>query len=287
MQGDKGPVYLKLDHLAEETVAEIERGLHIVERPTRGHFHQGRGTDHRNQMIEMHISAIGVCAGDSASGIFVDKHARTTIPGLYATGDMANVLHNYMLGVFTNGAFAGLDAVDYIADRDFASFDDAEVERVRVLAPTKRDDGIPPNQIEYKTRRLGNDYLQPHKVTARMALAQQRLEEVREDMENGMYVRNDHELMRALEASTILDCADMAGAASMYRTESRWGLYHNRVDYARDDENWFCHTILTKGDDGKPAHRKQHVEPYIVEVDDDEKDAYYKQRASASSVAAE
>lgn len=288
LQGGKGPVYLKLNHLAEETVAEIERVLHIVERPTRGHFHQGRGTDYRRQMIEMHISEIGFCSGHSASGVFVDENARTTIDGLYAAGDMANVPHNYMLGAFTNGAFAGLDAVEFIKDVDFAEFDESEIEaeRKRVLAPTKRDDGIPPNQIEYKTRRFVNDYLQPPKVTAKMELAQKRFEEIREDMEHGMYVKDSHELMRSLEASSILDCADMAVAASLYRTESRWGLYHNRVEYERDDENWFCHTILTKDETGKPSHHKRDVKPYIVEISEDEKDAYNKQRVDPS-VAAE
>ncbi|MDC0116214.1 fumarate reductase/succinate dehydrogenase flavoprotein subunit, partial [Octadecabacter sp.] len=288
LQGGKGPVYLKLNHLAEETVAEIERVLHIVERPTRGHFHKGRGTDYRTDMIEMHISEVGFCSGHSASGVFVDERARTTIDGLYAAGDMANVPHNYMLGAFTNGAFAGLDAVDFVKDVDFADFNMGEVdaEKTRVLAPTKRDDGIPPNQIEYKTRRFVNDYLQPPKVTAKMELAQRRFAEVRDDMENNMYVKDSHELMRSLEASAIMDCADMAAAASLYRTESRWGLYHNRVEYDRDDENWFCHTILTKGEDGKPAHRKKAVDDYIVEIDDDEKDAYKNQRVT-KTVAAE
>lgn len=132
-----------------------------------------------------YLSGTCFCSGHSASGVFVDEHARTTIPGLYAAGDMANVPHNYMLGAFTNGAFAGLDVADFIADVDFASFEDADVEaeRIRVLAPTQREDGIPPDQIEYKTRRLVNDYLQPPKVTAKMELAQRRFAEVREDME--------------------------------------------------------------------------------------------------------
>lgn len=288
LQGGKGPVYLKLNHLAEETISEIERTLHNVERPTRGHFHEGRNTNYRSDMIEMHISEIGFCSGHSASGVFVDERARTTIDGLYAAGDMANVPHNYMLGAFTNGAIAGLDAVDFIKDVDFAEFDMAEVEaeRDRVLAPTRRSDGIPPNQIEYKTRRFVNEYLQPPKVTAKMELVQSRFAEIRQDMESQMYVKDGHELMRALEASSILDCADMAAAASLYRTESRWGLYHNRVGYERDDENWFCHTILTKGANGKPAHRKQEVQPYIVEIDDDEKSAYQNQRVK-KTVAAE
>ncbi|MDG1210852.1 MAG: fumarate reductase/succinate dehydrogenase flavoprotein subunit [Paracoccaceae bacterium] len=288
LQSGNGPVYLKLNHLAEETISEIERVLHNVERPTRGHFHEGRGTDYRTKMIEMHISEIGFCSGHSASGVFVDENARCTIDGLYAAGDMANVPHNYMLGAFTNGAIAGTDAVDFVAEVDFAEFDMGEVdaERERVLAPTRRDDGIPPNQIEYKTRRFVNDYLQPPKVTAKMELAQTRFEEVRHDMDTEMYVRDSHELMRSLEASTILDCADMAAAASLYRTESRWGLYHNRVEYEKDDENWFCHTIMTKGENGLPSSRKQDVKPYIVDIDDTEKDAYNKQRVG-TTVAAE
>jgi len=280
LQSGNGPVYLKLNHLAEETVAEIERVLHIVERPTRGHFHAGRNTDYRKQMIEMHISEIGFCSGHSASGVFVDENARTTIDGLYAAGDMASVPHNYMLGAFTNGSIAGADAISFAKDVDFAEIDGdyIEQEKERVLAPTRRTDGIPPNQIEYKTRRLVNDYLQPPKVTAKMELAQQRFAEVRDDMLSSMVVRNSHELMRALEAASILDCADMAAAASLFRTESRWGLYHNRVEYQKDDENWFCHTLMTKGEDGNPSSRKQDVKPYVVDISDEEKDAYNKQR---------
>jgi len=284
LQSGNGPVFLKLNHLAEETISEIERVLHLVERPTRGHFHAGRGTDYRKQMIEMHISEIGFCSGHSASGVFVDENARTSIKGLYAAGDMANVPHNYMLGAFTNGAIAGEDAMDYASDVDLAKIDQSAIhaEKTRVLAPTKRSDGIPPNQIEFKTRRLVNDYLQPPKVTSKMQLAQQRFAEVREDMESSMYVRNAHELMRSLEASSVLDCADMAAHASLYRTESRWGLYHNRVEYERNDEDWFCHTLLSRDENGLPSSRKQTVKPYIVEIDEEEKDAYNHQRVSVA-----
>jgi succinate dehydrogenase/fumarate reductase flavoprotein subunit len=240
-------------------------------------------------MIEMHISEIGFCSGHSASGVYVDEFARTTLPGLYAAGDMASVPHNYMLGAFTNGAVAGEHAVEFVKDVDFADYDPAVVaaEQERVLAPTKREDGLPPNQVEYKIRRLVNDYLQPPKVTRKMELAQTRFAEVREDLETSMYVRDSHELMRALEVHSIIDCADMAAAASLYRTESRWGLYHNRVEYpGRDNDNWYCHSILTKGDDGKPALTKKPVAPYVIEIEEHERDAYYKQRIHAS-VAAE
>jgi succinate dehydrogenase/fumarate reductase flavoprotein subunit len=280
LQSGKGPVFLKLDHLADETIAEIENILHRVERPTRGRFHQRRGTDYRRRMVEMHISEIGFCSGHSASGVFVDEFARTTLAGLYAAGDMANVPHNYMLGAFTNGAIAGEDAADYAAGTDLAAYDPGAVvaEQERVMAPMRRDDGIPPNQIEYKTRRLVNDYLQPPKVTRKYHLAQDRFAELREDLETAMVARDPHELMRALEAASILDCAEMAACASLFRTESRWGLYHHRVDFPqRDNENWFCHTILHKADGGMHC-TKRAVMPYLVPIAEGERDAYDRQR---------
>ena len=285
LQSGKGPVFLKLDHLHADTIGQIEAILHNVERPSRGRFHAGRGTDYRRRMVEMHISEIGFCSGHSASGVFVDEFARTTVQGLYAAGDMASVPHNYMLGAFTNGAVAGEDAVHFAGEVDMPDFDvtDVERERERVMAPARRDDGIPPNMVEYKTRRLVNDYLQPPKVTAKMLLAQDRFAEVREDLERRMVARDAHELMRALEASSILDCAEMAAAASLYREESRWGLYHNRVDFpATNDADWFCHTILQKRD-GRMACSKRAVQPYVVPIKDEESGAYRRQRIRRSA----
>src|SRR6201996_7916661 len=281
----KGPVFLQLSHLHEKTIEEIESTLHKVERPTRGLFQHGRGTDYRTESIEMHISEIGFCSGHSASGVFVDDFARTTVPGLYAAGDMASVPHNYMLGAFTNGSVAGTDAMEFADNHDFAEFDAADVakEHDRVMAPTKREDGIPPNQVEYKARRLVNDYLQPPKVTRKFELGQRRLAEVREDMEQHMVVRNSHELLRALETQSILDCADMAAHASLYREESRWGLYHLRTDFPeKNNDDWFCHTLLSKKD-GKMSSEKREVQPYVVPIADDEKDLYDKQRIRASA----
>jgi succinate dehydrogenase/fumarate reductase flavoprotein subunit len=99
--------------------------------------------------------------------------------------------------------------------------------------------------------------------------------------------RDPHELMRALEMQSILDCADLAAAASLYRTESRWGLYHLRVDYPEtDNENWFCHTMHYKDQRGRIAHRKRPIDPYIVPVAADEMSAYHHLRIK-TPVAAE
>src|SRR5882672_1158551 len=140
LESGKGPVFLKLDHLAEETISTIETILHTNERPSRGRFHEGRGTNYRQKMIEMHISEIGFCSGHSASGVWINEKAETTVPGLYAAGDMASVPHNYMLGAFTYGWFAGENAALFCGESAPGAVDTAQVdaERARVAAPLGR-----------------------------------------------------------------------------------------------------------------------------------------------------
>ena len=181
LQSGKGPVFLKLDHLAERDDRRRSRASCTRSSgPTRGLFHEGRGTDYRHDMIEMHISEIGFCSGHSASGVFVDEFARTTVPGLYAAGDMASVPHNYMLGAFTNGAVAGEDAVEFVAETISRSTTPptSQTERAACWRRPCARTAFPPNQIEYKTRRFVNDYLQPPKVTRKYEIAAERFAEI-------------------------------------------------------------------------------------------------------------
>ena len=280
LEGGNGPVFLKMDHLAEETISTIEEILHTNERPSRGRFHEGRGLDYRSGMVEMHISEIGLCSGHSGSGVWVNERAETTVPGLYAAGDLACVPHNYMLGAFVYGKLAGESAAEYCATHDLPPLDPTQVEqeRQRVWGPLAVVDGLPPSQVEYKLRRMVNDYLQPPKVTRKMEIGLQRFAEIEADLPR-LSADGPHELMRAMEIHAILDCAEMAARASLFRKESRWGLYHYRVDYPeKNDKDWFVHVQVKKGSDGKMTCFTRPIEPYLIPLDEEEKSAYQKLR---------
>lgn len=269
IESARGPIYLKVSHLPDETLTALENILHTTERPTRGTFHANRGHDYRTHDIEMHISEIGLCSGHSASGVWVDEHARTTVPGLYAAGDLACVPHNYMIGAFVYGDLAGEHAAstlpDVVAPSELPADQIAEAHEL-IYRPLRHPDGPPQPQVEFKLRRFVNDYVAPPKTATKLSIAVQTFERMAGEIEE-IGARTPHELMRAAEVSFIRDCAEMAARSSLTRTESRWGLYHERADLPeRDDEQWRYHLNLYKGADGTMQFVKRPVAPYFVPV---------------------
>lgn len=268
IESARGPIYLKVTHLPDETLTALEGILHTTERPTRGTFHANRGHDYRTHDIEMHISEIGLCSGHSASGVWVDENARTTVPGLYAAGDLACVPHNYMIGAFVYGDLAGEHAASTLAEvsapQELPSDQLADAHEL-VYRPLRSPDGPPQPQVEYKLRRFVNDYVAPPKTATKLSLAVETFERMHGDLAE-MGATTPHELMRCAEVSFIRDCAEMAARSSLTRTESRWGLYHERADLPqRDDTEWRYHLNLRKGANGM-EFLKRPVAPYFVPV---------------------
>jgi HEAT repeat protein len=247
----------------------LENILHTTERPTRGTFHANRGHDYRTHDIEMHISEIGLCSGHSASGVWVDEHASTTVPGLYAAGDLACVPHNYMIGAFVFGDLAGAHAAStlpvVVAPQRLPEDQLREAHEL-IYRPLRHPDGPPQPQVEYKLRRFVNDYVAPPKTAAKLSIAVHTFDRMRDEIAE-MGARTPHELMRTVEVSFIRDCAELAARSSLTRTESRWGLYHERADLpARDDQQWGYHLNLRKVADGSIEFLKRPVAPYFVPV---------------------
>jgi succinate dehydrogenase/fumarate reductase flavoprotein subunit len=291
LHSENGPVYLKLDHLAPETLLEIERVLHRTERPSRGRFHEGRGQRYATDRVEMHISEIGLCSGHSASGVWVNERGETTLSGLYTAGDMACVPHNYLLGALTYGKICAEQALAYNAEVSLGEIsgeqsDQIDAEKQRIFAPLSRPNGVPHHQYEYKVRRLVNDYLQPPKSGLRMEAGLGHLMRAAQELAE-VGATTPHELMRVDEGQFIRDCAEMAARASLYRTESRWGLYHYRQDYpAQDDANWSVHVNVKKSESGEMELLKRPVAPYLIPLRADELSSYHRLRIQPKPEAA-
>jgi succinate dehydrogenase/fumarate reductase flavoprotein subunit len=208
-------------------------------------------------------------------------HARTTVPGLYAAGDLACVPHNYMIGAFVFGDLAGEHATGFAAGLAPAAGpalpeDQLAAAHELIYRPLRHPDGPPQTQVEYKLRRFVNDYVAPPKTAAKLRIALETFQRMTGEIES-MGARTPYELMRCAEVSFIRDCAELATRASLVRTESRWGLYHDRSDRPdRDDAAWFCHLNVRQdsadqvdGVPDRPAHRNlshRHGHPHTASI---------------------
>lgn len=77
-----------------------------------------------------------------------------------------------MLGAFTYGWFAGVNAAQYVNAVEDSELNQSEIEaeKARIFAPLDCSEGLPPEQVEYKLRRFVNDYLQPPKTRQKCKL---------------------------------------------------------------------------------------------------------------------
>lgn len=251
-QRGKGPIYLKMDHLPEETINGLEKVLWGTERTTRGKFHLDRSESyHKWDSVEQGLEEITLCSGHSMSGIKVDKDTKTTVPGLYAAGDCASVPHQYLTGAFVFGSIAGEQAAEYVKTHKAKPVGvNLEVFADTLEEPLKREKGLSPKDVEYKLRARISQYLTPPKSDPLMEKMLWWCKRIREEDIPRIKVEDYHDLIKVTEIKSILVCAEMAARASLFRTESRWGLSHFRLKYPARDPKWDrTQVVIKKVDD--------------------------------------
>jgi succinate dehydrogenase/fumarate reductase flavoprotein subunit len=250
-----GPLRIRVSHLPEDIIQEIEDILFSTERPVQERFFKGRGVDFRHSDIELWPTEYQLCGGHGMSGIYVDERAQTTVPGLFAAGDVASVPKQHLTGAFVFGEVAAENAVEFIAHNSAVRLDDGQVANAEAL----RDQRFGPNDrrlnvrdLEYKVRRLIGDYVISPKNEYKLQRWLEWAQRFKDEIRQSVMVTNGHELSKLYEVDHIIDCACYAATASMARKESRWGNAHIRTDYPdKDDQNWLCHLLLSKGQDSQ------------------------------------
>lgn len=242
-----GPLFIKIKDLPEEKIKAIEDLWFTVERPMMKNFFAGRHFDLRKDDIELVASELFLCGGHGLSGILVNEKAESSLKGLYAAGDVANVARGHLTGAFTFGEIAAENAQDLFDDEIEIDWTQVEMEQqyIQDLLNT-RDNEASVEKMEYKVRRFINDYLSSPKNEFKLTKCQKHMREFREKLLEQIKVNDIADLARAIEIGFIIDCAELCAEASLARKESRWGPRHFRADYPQqDDENWMKHVVLS------------------------------------------
>jgi len=102
-QAHRGPMRIKLDHLPEDKIREVEHLLFSTERPVQERFYQGRGVNFRTGEIELWPTEAFLCGGHGQTGVRVNTKAESTVQGLYAAGDTSLVARGHLTGAFVFG----------------------------------------------------------------------------------------------------------------------------------------------------------------------------------------
>jgi succinate dehydrogenase/fumarate reductase flavoprotein subunit len=205
-------------------------------------------------------AGMGVHKGE---GVFCSDYTGQAdgVPGLFAAGD---ALGSMLCGPLYPGrgfasygsAIQGRRAARYAAEwirtqpatRPLDS--DAEAKLQRLWAPRTRETGF---SVRWATQVLRNAMTPLHilyiKSARRLDGALASIEYLRDSIVPNVVATDGHQLRGAHELRHMVLNAEMKLRAGMFRTESRGT--HFREDFpARDDHNWFCWVVLSKGAEG-------------------------------------
>jgi len=251
---DQGPLRIRMKHLPESKIREIEDILFSTERPIQERFYAGRGVNFRTGDIELWPTEYYLCGGHGMTGIWVNEKAATTLPGLYAAGDVSLVARGHLSGAFVYGEIAAEEASEYSRNHPLprgAETPGLAGLKADLLRRMEQKGGeVAIEEFEYKVRRLINDYVTPPKNAYKLNMARWWMDRFQKEIREKVRVRHIHDLFKVLEVEDIILCAKLSATASLERQESRWGFWHYRADFPKkDDENWRKHIMLKSGAD--------------------------------------
>jgi succinate dehydrogenase/fumarate reductase flavoprotein subunit len=171
------------------------------------------------------------------------------------------VAKGHLTGAFVFGEIAAEGAARFAASQTAPKLNPeqvAEVEKKIERRTARADKRVDVQDIEYKVRRLINDYLtspkNPYKLNRWLEWAHVFERELEEDVA----ARNGHELLKTFEVGNIVKCATFSAVAALERKESRNGYSHQRNDFPQqDDKNWLCHVDVHRSKDGSMTAGKR------------------------------
>ncbi len=197
-------------------------------------------------------------------GVKTDVNGATSIPGLYAAGEVACVsVHggnrlgaNSLLDTLIFGRRSGQHAAARAKQIELgrpsqSALSDAERQVAELVG---RERGS--RRVSELRRELGATMDQHVAVFRTEDGIQQALETVKRLQEEATTAYIDdlgtvfnQDVMGAIELGFMLDCAECTCVAALHRTESRGAQY--RTDYPeRNDDEWLKHITVTRDDEG-------------------------------------
>ncbi|GGR85250.1 L-aspartate oxidase [Streptomyces aureoverticillatus] len=202
---------------------------------------------------------IAPAAHYASGGVRTDLHGRTTVPGLYACGEVACTGVHGANRLASNSLLEGLVYAERIAD-DIAALHAAGALHARVPAatapPERPAHPLLPPEARFTIQRVMTDGAGVLRSAESLAEAAERLAAVHADAAGALaeHGKTAEPGVDTWEATNLLCVARVLVAAALRREETRG--CHWREDHAdRDDEAWGRHIVVRLNPDRTLATR--------------------------------
>lgn len=251
--GGRGPIYMDLRHLAPEVSQRFRRVI-----PKTMRIFDAAGIDPAKDMIECTPRVNCPASPSGNGGIRVNLQCETTLSGLLAAGSATkNLAHGtYAVGGLNlayccvSGYRAGVRAAR-LAQGAQAEPDQEQVLALltRTLQPLGKEEGPRPDDVVERVKRMtipAPFSFFKHERRIRQVLEQ--LRHLQEQEVPRLAASDVHELVKATEARSLVDCAILTYSAALERKESRENHFREEYPY-RDDENWLVWLNLRRKED--------------------------------------
>ena len=249
VKAGRGPCYLDTTHINKEQAAQL-KAAYLDMYPSQVLYWAANDIDPSEHPVEVQTTEPYVNGGHCQGGFWVDINRQTTIPGLYATGDVAGgAPYKFVSGCWAEGIIAARHAGKAVADVDMPEVDHLQIEREyqRAFDPLfnygKIKFGVRPYDMEVRMQKIMEEYAGG--VSQNYEMNEERLELARKYMDqlpaqfDQLVVEDMHDLMRAHEVIDRVIVGQALVVHLLARKETRWPSYQTRTDYpARDDINW-------------------------------------------------
>ena len=190
-------------------------------------------------------------------GLMVDWDLKTNLDGLYAAGTATFQPGDHSYAAAT-GRYAGRKAAAYAKSIDAGKVcrDQIDAEKERVLAPTKRDEGIEWKELHNGLSRVMQYYVSEFKSERTLDLALEEIDRIEKYAVPRLYALDPHKLMRSLEDLSLIEHAKIMIQAMKERKLSNPKLSLSRVDYPENNEEEMKYYLALSQVDGKTVFER-------------------------------
>lgn len=246
----RGPCYLQTEGITpEQDDALMKAYLNMAPSQTLKWIESGKMPSQQN--VEIEGTEPYIVGGHTASGYWVDTRRATTIPGLYAAGDVAGGCpQKYVTGALAEGEIAGEAMVDFLKTASAPAAVAEETVQAHIAEAEKflqeKPAQFTTEQLEEAMQTVMDAYAGGIKTNYRfnekqLAIADEKIVQLMQ-LSDTLHAADFQELMYIYELRERLVVCRSVIAHLGARKETRWHSFAENLDYPqKDDANWKCY----------------------------------------------